>query len=113
MGLKISVNIDADKIMGRLKERGSKAIFAVAQQVLKDSNYYAPQKTGVLHRSGIIHTTGTKAVVEWGVPYAKRLYYGDRFNFSKEKNPMAQSRWFDKAKEMKMNEWAAIAQRYF
>lgn len=126
MALTVEVNIDTQKIMARIKAQSQKATLALAQQVLKDSNYYAPMKTGILHKSAIIHSTGENATITWNplpqdeagkvisnTSYAARLYYGDNLNFSKEKNPNARARWFEFAKQNKLKEWEKLAQSFF
>ncbi len=53
---------------------------------------YVPMDTGTLDQTVNI----TKDYVEYKTPYAKRMYYGARINFSKDKHPLATAKW-DKA----------------
>jgi hypothetical protein len=55
-------------------------------------NKFVPMQTGMLSQ-----TYETKPFeLIYNQPYARKMYYGDGFNFSKEKHPLATSRW-DKA----------------
>lgn len=94
----------------RIKARVSKSQVALDVQVLKDSNYYCPDRQGTLMRSGVIASGGGE--VRWETPYAKRQY-----NFyekkSKHKNPNASTKWFERAKSVKIKEWEAIANREY
>lgn len=74
-------------------------------RVLRDSNYYAPMRTGALKKTGILGTTAGEGVVQWVAPYAHRLYYGTHLNISKAYNPNAQSFWFEAAKSQNKQEW--------
>lgn len=51
---------------------------------------YVPMRTGNL--AGSVDTTKPWQV-SYTMPYARRIYYGDGFNFSKEMHPNARSRW--------------------
>ncbi|UTI41120.1 minor capsid protein [Niallia sp. RD1] len=82
-------------------------------QVLKDSNYYAPQDTGELQRSGDRLTIPGSGKVIWETPYARRLYYGITFNFSKDKNANAGPLWFEQGKSTFLSDWVRIVQNDF
>lgn len=51
---------------------------------------YVPMRTGDL--AGSVDTT-TPWKVSYTMPYARRIYYGEGFSFSKEKHPLARSMW--------------------
>lgn len=53
---------------------------------------YVPMDTGMLDQNVSI----TESYTEYKSPYAKCMYYGHGFRFSKEKHPLATSEW-DKA----------------
>lgn len=110
-GSRIRVRVDTKRIFPKVHKATQGAIYAVANQVLKDGNLYAPQDTGELHRSGIRSSKLKKGKVIWNTPYAKRLYFGLRFKFSKDKNPRAQALWAEKAKTVHSREWAKVAQK--
>lgn len=92
--------------------RASKGLtHALTQQVVKDSNFYAPEDLGYaggLKGSAITTSDFNGGKVIWQKVYARRLYYGVTFNFSKDKNPRAQAMWFDKAKAVHFSEWMSL-----
>ena len=49
----------------------------------------------VPYRAGDLSGTYTcqNYTIEYTMPYAKRQYYGDGFNFSRDKHPLATSHW--------------------
>ncbi len=53
---------------------------------------YVPMDSGALDQTVNI----TKGYVEYKVPYARKMYYGQGLNFSKDKHPLATAKW-DKA----------------
>lgn len=53
---------------------------------------FVPMQTGALLDNTTVDETG----ITYNSPYAKRLYEGEGFNFSKEKHPLATAHW-DKA----------------
>lgn len=54
------------------------------------ANKYVPMRTGDLARSADVSQPWR---IKYTMPYARRLYYGDGFSFSKEEHPQARSRW--------------------
>lgn len=51
---------------------------------------FVPMRTGDL--AGSVDTASPWQV-KYTMPYARRIYYGEGFKFSKEKHPLARSRW--------------------
>jgi predicted alpha-1,6-mannanase (GH76 family) len=78
-------------------------------QVLKDSNYFAPMDEGTLIASGVTATVPGSGWIVWNTPYAKKLYYGVGFNFSKDDNPNARAKWFEEAKALHKKDWLEVA----
>ena len=85
-----------------------KAQIKLDAQVLTDSNYYCPLKTGTLQKSGIINTVLGSGLVVWKTPYARRQYYGVNFDHSKSANPNACAKWFEAAKARKVKQWEKL-----
>lgn len=110
-GSRIRVKVDTKRIRPKISKASDAAVGIVTQQVVKDGNLYAPQDTGELHRSGIRHSDFKNGKAIWSTPYAKRLYYGTHFKFSKDKNPRAQALWVEKAKSVHRGKWAQVAQK--
>lgn len=56
-------------------------------------DFFTPFQTGALDYIVQYYATETKASVYHKMPYARRLYHGDRFNFSKTHHPLASAYW--------------------
>ncbi len=99
--MKIDVNLELQLDAARLSRRLGYIIdqtqIKLDNQVLKDSNFYAPEDEGFLQDSGLLGSEIGSGVLYWDVPYARRQYY-EAPNKSKDKNPNAQMRWFEVAK---------------
>ena len=85
-----------------------KAQIKLDAQVLTDSNYYCPLKTGTLQKSGIINTVLGSGLVVWKTSYARAQYYGVNFDRSKDPNPNACAKWFEAAKARKVKQWEKL-----
>ena len=101
------IRLHLDKIPPKLRKLGREGQELLDQEVLKDSNYYAPQDIGNLILSGIRHTVFGSGRVIWNTVYARRLYYNPQYNFSKDKNPNAGGLWFRRAKAAKLKKWVS------
>lgn len=104
------VNFDEGKVLQRLNESASKAQKYLDAQVLADSNFYCPLKTGTLQKSAIINTRIGSGEIIWRTPYARAQYYGENFNRSQDPNPNARAKWFEAAKAVKANEWEKLVE---
>lgn len=93
---------DFQKKVRQMKEESQKVL---EQQVLKDSNYYAPEDTGELIRSSVRESVIGSGKLVWNTAYARRLYYNPEYNFSKDRNPNARGLWFEFAKSNHLDEW--------
>lgn len=80
-------------------------------QIIKDSNYYCPLKTGTLQKSAIINTVIGNGLIIWKAPYVRRQYYGVKFDHSKSPNPNACAKWFATAKAKKLKQWLELFRR--
>ncbi|MBB6446461.1 hypothetical protein HNR53_003120 [Bacillus benzoevorans] len=90
-----------------------KAQFVLDEQVLKDSNNYAPWREHYLIASSIEHSKPGTGSLIWETPYARRLYYNPQYNFSKDHNPLAGGLWFERAKAAHGVDWARMAQNAY
>lgn len=99
------IRFDLGKIPPKLRKLGREGQELLDQEVLKDSNYYAPQDSGELIQSSIRNTVFGSGKVVWDTVYARRLYYNPQYNFSKDKNPNAGGLWFRRAKAYKLQKW--------
>ncbi|MCD3473309.1 minor capsid protein, partial [Streptococcus equi subsp. equi] len=55
----------------------------------------------------------TERSVSWHTPYARRLYYNPQYNFSKDKNPNAQGKWFEVAKANHAEHWYELTKKAY
>lgn len=107
----MEIEFDANKISARLSGVIQKRQALLDNEVLKDSNFFCPLKTGTLQKSGIIYTVLGSGVVQWRTPYAPKQYYlGEKLSVIKyRKNPNAQPKWFEAAKVRNLKKWEKIA----
>lgn len=97
---------DISRYISRVQPNFSKAQLALSQEVLKDSNYYAPQDQSDLIRSGIVGSNQDEVV--WTAKHANKQYYMYP-NKSKDKNPNARMKWFEEGKANNKDKWVSIA----
>ncbi|AZS49218.1 hypothetical protein BpsS140_00025 [Bacillus phage vB_BpsS-140] len=106
--LKFNAKLEIDGLADRLKKSGESAQRALDEQVLKDSNFYAPLDYGDLIASGDSNTTFGSGRVIWWTPYAARLYWNPQYNFSLDRNINAGGLWFEVAKSNRLQQWLQI-----
>lgn len=104
-GYKLVINTQS--CVGRFNKKYSAAQKFLDNEVLKDSAPYVPMRTGNLMNSGVLGTVLGSGKIVYNAPYAKAMYYGTSFNFSKDKHPQACAQWFEKAKAAKKDTWLA------
>lgn len=102
-GFRLKINTQA--CIGRFSKKYSTAQKFLDNEVLKDSAPFVPMRTGNLMNSGQTGTVIGSGKIEYNAPYAKPMYYGIGFNFSKDKHPQACAQWFEKAKALKKKIW--------
>ena len=103
--------IHTDQVIKRFSPRYEEAQRFLDSEVLKDSAPYVPMRSGNLMNSGNTGTVIGSGKVIYNAPYAKRLYYGQHFAFSKDKHPKACAQWFESAKAAKKSSWLAGVRR--
>ena len=105
-------NFDTQAAKTRISAAIHKAQMKLDQQVITDSNFYCPLKTGTLQKSAIINTVLGSGLVKWSTqwrtPYARAQYYGVNFDRSKDPNPNACAKWFEAAKARKLKDWEKL-----
>lgn len=104
----VKTNFDKAALLRRFHKGASLAQMKLDQQVITDSNYYCPLKTGTLQRSAIIGSVIGSGTVRWVTPYAHRQYYGVGFDRSKDPNPNATAKWFEAAKAHRLKDWEKL-----
>lgn len=109
--IKMNVSVDLSNMKPNLQKQMKRMQVALDTQVLKDSNYYAPQTDGALITSSLIASQIGSGILMWDMPYARRLYYNPQYNFSTDRNPNARGLWFEAAKAERISEWVAIMKK--
>lgn len=91
---------------------GKKAmIHAVAEQALRDSNYYCRQDQGTLISSSQTASVPANGRLIWNTPYAKRVYYTG--TPSHDVNANASLMWCEVAHTNHGRDWDLIAQKSY
>ncbi|KGL44485.1 hypothetical protein EP56_07750 [Listeriaceae bacterium FSL A5-0209] len=109
MRIKVEVQVNAKDIEKDVYKRIERAQFALDNQVLKDSNYFAPWDTQATIDSSFIHSKIGEGMLIWATPYARSIYFNPQRNFSKDKNPRASGLWFEVAKSKFLSDWVKVA----
>ena len=104
--------LDTKEVIGRFDPKYAQAQKWIDNEVLKDSSPYVPMRTGDLMRSGIAGTKLGSGKVNYVMPYAKAMYYGLKFRFSKDKHPQACAQWFEVSKAVHLNDWIKGVNRW-
>lgn len=99
------VTFDKSKLKAKINTAASSGQRALAQQILKDSNFFIPKDEGTLERSGVIATDAS--FVSWNTPYARAQYHGLP-NKSTDMNPNASMKWFEVARSRYLPVWIKI-----
>lgn len=102
-GYKLTIN--TQQCIGRFNPKYSAAQKFLDNEVVKDCTPYVPMRTGDLYRSGITGTSIGSGKVNYIAPYAKAMYYGLRYKFSKDKHPLACAQWFEAGKSVYLKVW--------
>lgn len=106
--IRFNTRISVEDIEEKVKKALKKGQFILDSQVIKDSNFYAPEDIGMLQGSALTSSDIGKGKIVWNTPYARRLYYNPQYNFSTDKNPNAGGLWFETAKAAHKAEWLEI-----
>lgn len=99
---KINVQINYTALNGKLDKAVTLAQTWLDNEVIADSSPYMPFMTGDLSKSARIVEAGT---IEYNSPYARKMYYGEHFNFNKTHNQLAGAYWFERAKGVNNKKW--------
>ena len=109
----MNIEFNSTKIAARLEGVIEKRQMKLDSEVLKDSNYFCPKNTSIMHDSGIINTVLGSGVVQWKTDYVRKQYYlGEKVSPSQIKyshNKNAQPKWFEAAKARHLKKWEKIA----
>lgn len=109
--MRVKTKIDLSGVYKKVEAKTERAQAALNEQVLKDSNYFAPQDTSALINSSLLASRVGEGILIWDTPYSRKLYWNPGFNFSTDKNPNARAMWFEAAKSMFISDWIAMTQK--
>lgn len=87
----VSVKVDIpnpSKTISNLTGNNRIKLFT-AETCARHFNQYVPMQSGTLSQT---YTT-EPGKITYNAPYAKAMYFGTGFNFSKEMHPLATSKW--------------------
>ncbi len=94
------------RVQGEFERR---ALPALTQQILDDSNDFARFDTGALIASSALHSDPNSGHIEWRTPYARRVYYTG--TPSRDKNSRATLMWVETARRQHRRDWETLAQK--
>ena len=107
MSVKVTLNKAA--VNARVQATSAKGTFIMANELLKDANYYCREDTGELIRSAINASQPEKGLLIWNTPYAKKMYYIG--SPSKDRNPNASLQWADRAAKENKDKYNRMLQK--
>jgi len=107
MGVKIK--FDKKNLVLKIKNASKESTKAIADELLKDANYYCKKDSGELIKSSIISSKLEEGLLIWNTPYAKRQYYTGKA--SKDDNPNATTMWAHKAIRKNKRKYEKMAQK--
>lgn len=110
--MKVSVELNTQGVKSQIRSKVERAQFKLDEQVAKDSNYFCPDDTGSLQKSVIPSAASGRGELDWNEKYANRQYYGLP-NKSKDKNPNASMKWFERAKALWSKKWERLVNAEF
>lgn len=87
----------------------TKGKYAVANQVLMDSDKYVPMRDGDMRASGRVENDGE--AVSWNTVYARAHYYGTNgiVVFSHYTTPGTGKKWVETSKKANAEKWGRVA----
>lgn len=110
--MKVSVELNTQGVKSQIHGSVKRVQFVLDQQVAKDSNYFCPEDTGSLQKSVIPSAASGAGLLEWNEKYTDRQYYGMP-NKSKDRNPNASMKWFERAKALWSKKWERLVNAEF
>lgn len=102
-----AVEIDPKAVAARVVDDRARLFSQQALRALASD--FVPRDTGNLMSDVQVTPEG----VEYLAPYARRVYYGEGMNFSREKNPLATARWDQAAMAARKDQLVAMIQGFF
>lgn len=115
---KIDVDLHLDNLFSSANV--DKAQYVMANQMMKDMDYFVPYREGHLSDSAHINANGSE--ITWSTPYARAQFYGfitnyktgrqSRIvNYTHKRTGDPSRRWDLRAKALYADQWAQIAKK--
>ena len=111
LAVTVHAEFNALKLKKEFETRGRKAQYMLDTAVMRDTDPYVPMNTGELARSPQTASPPGSGRIVYNTPYAARLYYGKKFNFSPSHHKLAQAEWFEASKAVNGKRWIAEVER--
>ena len=120
----VIVKTDKAKWIGAINQARDVAAYALAEQMLADSEQYVPYSGGSSQSAGNLRESGRvekgesgRFYLVWDTVYALYQWFGVRADGShrvrKYTTPGTGTQWVEKAKAAKQDNWQKIAQKKF
>jgi hypothetical protein len=106
--MSVKISFDRDAVVAKISGINKASIPIIANEALKDANFYAREDTGELIRSSIRASDPDKGLLVWDTPYAKKMYYVGTPHTGK--NPQASLMWAMKAAKENIRKYTRMLQ---
>ena len=109
--MSVKVTLNKRRVLKRITSGADNARAMLTEQVYQDSDEYTPHDNGDLKKTARIDPKN--GTITYTKPYAKKLWNGIDYNFSKDKSAKATHEWCDAAKKDHNKDWQKVAQQAF
>ncbi len=106
----VRINLHRNAVEARVSGAFQNALPQLSEEILNDCNQYCKFAEGGLKDSAMIHSRPQEGKLIWQTPYARRQYWEIRAA-NKTPNPNATWRWCEYAKQKRLAQWEAQAER--
>lgn len=111
MDANIKVEFDTVKLIRKYQNRAKVAQRILDESVLKDTDKYVRYRTGVLARSAQTASRIGAGAIIYDTPYAKRVYYDEASNVTRDTHPLATPKWFEESKRKNEDKWMQAVEK--
>lgn len=111
MTVDAKVEFDASALMAKYRNRAKVAQVILDESVLKDTDAYVRYRTGVLARSARTASRIGNGAIIYDTPYARRVYYDQHSQVTRDVHPMATPLWFEASKKKNLRKWLNAVDR--
>lgn len=109
--MSVTVTLNKANVLRRIRNGTDNARTMLTENVKKYSDPFTPRDKGNLIDDAKVDTK--EGTITYDKPYAKRLWNGIDFNFSKDKNPQATFKWCEKGVDANKKALDTVAQNAF